>query len=80
MVLILATKRVLDLGRNTTLLLTVATRENIWCNWLRWDLPYIQAFARMKRAWAGQDSPMCRDCFRRQGPHHRLNVCNFLIR
>ena len=41
MVLILATKRVFDLG-STTLLLTVATRENIWCNWLIWCLPYIQ--------------------------------------
>ena len=41
MVLILATKRVLDLG-STTLVLTVATRENIWCNWLIWCLPYIQ--------------------------------------
>ena len=41
MVLILAMKRVFDLG-STTLLLTVATRENIWCNWRRWCLPYIQ--------------------------------------
>ena len=49
MVLILAMKRVFDLG-NTTLLLTVATRENIWCNWRSWCLPYIQVPASHRAA------------------------------